>query len=202
MKKTKIIFILFIILMVIVIASVSWALFTSRKQDKAKIKIGDIQVDLVEDWDEEDISEIGIKKYTKKVYGKNVKEKDAYVRIRVIPIVQYLYEETPEDGEAIHEWRTIALPQENIKVTITNSEKWSKQGEYYYYNEILKSGESTSELNIKWDIYELPSEYAKYENVRCDVKVLLEYSQVSNDEWKEIFQIEDLPAKVERLEVE
>lgn len=201
MKKKKTILIVCILLMVIIIASVSLALFTSKKQDTAKIKIGDIQVDLIEDWDE-DIPEIGIKKYTKKVCGKNVKEKDAYVRMRFIPIVQYLYEETPEEGEAIKEWRTIALPQENIKITVTNNEKWSRQGEYYYYNEILKSGQSTSELNIKWDIYELPSEYAEYENVRCDVKVLLEYSQVSNDAWKEIFQIEDLPAKVQRLEVE
>lgn len=202
MKKKKTILMFCVTLIVIIIASISLALFTSRRQETAKVKIGDIQVDLIEDWDKEDVSEIGIKKYTKKVYGKNVKEKDAYVRIRVIPVVQYLYEETPENGEAISEWRTIALPQENIKITITNDEKWSRQGEYYYYNEILKSGESTSEINIKWDIYELPSEYAKYENVRCDVKVLLEYSQVTNDKWKEIFQIEDLPAKVQRLEVD
>lgn len=202
MKKRRTLLFLGIILVIIIIVSISLALFTSKKQETAKIKIGEIQVDLIEDWDEEDVSEVGIKKYTKKVYGKNVKEKDAYVRIRVIPIVQYLYEETSENGEAIHEWRTIALSQSNIKITVTNNEKWSKQGEYYYYNEILKSGESTSELNIKWDIYELPSEYAKYENVRCDVKVLLEYSQVSNDAWKKIFQIENLPERVQKLEVE
>ena len=40
--------------------------------------------------------------------------------------------------------------------------------------------------------------FANYENIRTDVRVLLEYSQVSNEVWKDIFQIEELPEGVER----
>ena len=45
---------------------------------------------------------------------------------------------------------------------------------------------------------EMPSEIARYENIRTDVRVILEYSQTTNEAWKDIFQIENLPEGVER----
>ena len=37
-------------------------------------------------------------------------------------------------------------------------------------------------------------------NIRADVRVILEYAQASNNMWKSIFQIEELPQQVERIQ--
>ena len=47
-------------------------------------------------------------------------------------------------------------------------------------------------------IEELPTEISG-NDIRTDVRVILEYAQASNNMWKEIFQIDDLPAEVERI---
>ena len=52
-------------------------------------------------------------------------------------------------------------------------------------------------MSISWQIDELPSELEGYK-VRADVRVILEYAQTTNDKWKEIFQIDDLPDGVQK----
>ena len=64
---------------------------------------------------------------------------------------------------------------------------------------ILKGFKETEAINIDWQITELPSEISTLP-IRTNVRVMLEYSQVTNNMWKSIFQIEDLPAEVERID--
>lgn len=185
-----------ILIAIILVVTVVYALFTSKKEETAKINIGNIDVILKEDWPD-DVDDVGIEKNSKTVKGESIAEKKAYVRLRFIPVVEYYYEGT-ENGEKIAEWRTAPIAQEYINLKIEGQENWIRQGEYYYYKNILMPKESTDELKLEWELTEVPKGLAKYEKIRVDVRVLLEYSQVSNGIWKEIFQIDDLPTGVER----
>ena len=113
-----------------------------------------------------------------------------------VPVIEYYYE-AEENGKQIAEWRTAPISQNYIKLTVDTKDNWVKQGEYYYYKKILNSKQSTEDLNLSWEIVEVPSTIKNYK-IRTDVRVLLDYSQVSNGMWKTIFQIEDLPEGVER----
>lgn len=183
------------LVLIILISTIVLALFTSRQEETAKINIGNLDVILVEDWPE-DVPETGLERNSKTVKGESVAEKKAYVRMRFIPIVEYYYE-AEENGVQISEWRTAPISQEYIKLTIDGKDNWVKQGEYYYYKKILNSKESTEDLDLSWEIIEIPGTLKDYK-IRTDVRVLLEYSQVSNEVWKTIFQIDDLPEGVER----
>lgn len=183
------------LVLIILISTIALALFTSRQEETAKINIGNLDVILEEDWPE-DVPEIGIERNSKTVRGKSVAEKKAYVRMRFIPSIEYYYE-AEEDGKQIAEWRTAPISQNYIKLTIDGKDNWVKQGEYYYYKKILNSKKSTEDVDLTWEIIEIPSTIKDYK-IRTDVRVLLEYSQVSNEVWKTIFQIDDLPESVER----
>ena len=151
-----------------------------------------------EDWPD-DVTEFGIERNQKKVWGRSTGDKKAYVRMRFVPIVEYYYvEKDDNDNITLAEWRTAPIPQENIRVKVKNASDWVLQGNYYYYKSILNPGETTSKIDIEWEVYEMPSEIARYEKIRTDVRVILEYAQTTNDAWKELFQIEDLPSGVER----
>lgn len=195
-KRKKVIITCAIIsVIIIVVSTIVLALFTARQEETAKINIGNLDVILVEDWPD-DVPETGLERNSKTVKGESVAEKKAYVRMRFIPVVEYYYE-AEEDGNKIAEWRTAPISQEYIRLTIDGKDDWVKQGDYYYYKKILNSKESTTDLDLSWEIIEIPSTVAKYQ-IRTDVRVLLEYSQISNEIWKNIFQIEDLPEGVER----
>lgn len=186
------------IIALLIISTVVWALFTARKDDAANIQVGEIEVVLEEDWPD-DVTEFGIEKNQKKVWGRSTGDKKAYVRMRFVPIVEYYYvEKDDNDNITLAEWRTAPIPQENIRVKVKNASDWVLQGNYYYYKSILNPGETTSKIDIEWEVYEMPSEIARYEKIRTDVRVILEYAQTTNDAWKELFQIEALPSGVER----
>lgn len=197
MKKNKKVIIgcLIAVVIIILVSTIVLALFTSRKEETAKVNIGNLDVILVEDWPD-DVPETGIERNSKTVKGESVAEKKAYVRMRFIPVIEYYYE-AEEDGKQISEWRTAPISEEYINVTIDDKGNWVKQGDYYYYKKILNSKESTTDLNLSWEILEIPGTIKDYK-IRTDVRVLLEYSQVSNEMWKTIFKIENLPEGVER----
>ena len=186
------------IIALLIISTVVWALFTARKDDAANIQVGEIEVVLEEDWPD-DVTEFGIERNQKKVWGRSTGDKKAYVRMRFVPVVEYYYvEKDDNDNITLAEWRTAPIPQENIRVKVKNASDWVLQGNYYYYKSILNPGETTSKIDIEWEVYEMPSEIARYEKIRTDVRVILEYAQTTNDAWKELFQIEALPSGVER----
>lgn len=205
-ENKKLVIIAILLLIFFVLLSIGFALFSDIKSEESNLRIGEIEVVLVEDWPKEigepssdDSTEVydeyGIEKYSKTVSGKSVAELDSYVRIRCIPIVQYYEEETEgEEGK----WITTSIPQKDIKVTI-DSEDWVEDGDYWYYKNILKGYEQTTDLNIDWIILDMPSELAS-KKIRTDVKVILEYAQTTNNMWKNIFQIEDLPIEVEKVQ--
>ena len=54
-------------------------------------------------------------------------------------------------------------------------------------------------MSIDWQIIQLPVDLSG-KRVRTDVRVVLEYAQTTHDMWKELFQINDLPTGVERVQ--
>lgn len=191
--KSGIIFIM-VVIAIIVLVQVAYSLFVDKEEGSTETKISKIGVKLEEDpeW-EENIDEYGIEKYTKIVKGVSTEQTDTYVRIRCVPIVQY-YKENVESGSG--EWVTNATPQEDILITLDGND-WVQEGDYWYYTKILKGNTQTSNLNIKWSVLELPSELSD-KNIRTDVRVVLEYAQASNNVWKDVFKIEQLPEQVEQ----
>lgn len=191
-KNIKLIIILVLLAMFIILIPIGYALFSDTKQEEGIINVAKIEVVLEEDpeWEENE-DEYGIKKYTKAVKGVSKAEQDAYVRIKCIPIVQYYDEETSE-------WITASVSQNDILLNI-NSEDWVYSNGYWYYKKVLKGYEETGILNINWQVLEVPTEIST-KQLRTDVRVILEYAQASNNMWKEIFGIENLPNEVELVQ--
>lgn len=212
-KNIKLVVIVALLIAFIVLIPVGYALFSDHKQDTAAAKVGKIEVILKEDWPErgepdpngepgDTYDEFGIKKYTKKIWGQSVGDLPAYVRVRCIPIVEYYVE--PAAGETEGKWITAPVPQESIQVLVTAKDNsdvttWIQGGDYWYYKNILPAGADTAPMTIDWQVVELPSDLSG-KRIRSDVRVILEYSQTTNNKWKEIFQIDALPEGVEEAE--
>ena len=207
LKKSKFSFkiLLVIILLVVLITliPIGFALFSHKKDDKVLANLKEIEVVLVEDWPEfggeyendnheiEVYNQYGISKKTKIIHGHSIKEMDAYVRVRLIPIIEY-YDTTTS------EWITAPVSQDKFIVTVTG-DKWIKSGDYWYYKEILPGFEDTDVMNIAWQVTDIPTEIAKY-TMRTNVRVILEYAQTTNEMWKDLFQIDSLPTGVEQVQ--
>ena len=59
---------------------------------------------------------------------------DAYVRVRLIPVVEY---------KKNNEWITVPVAQDSIALTVDTND-WVKDGDYWYYKEILKGNFKTT----------------------------------------------------------
>lgn len=203
-KGSKISLIILVILLIVFIAliPVGFALFSHSRNESTETKIGVIKIDLIEDWP--DTPDTGILNNIKKVWGVSTGDIPAYVRVRCIPIVQYKVTE-----DETEKWLTAPVSQDNVAINVTDVteegeqpstvQKWIKKGDYWYYYKIVKPSEATDKMQIKWDVVSIPSEISTYP-IRANVKVLLEYSQTTNDAWKTNFQITELPSGVEVVE--
>lgn len=218
-KATTAAFVIAIILLVVVIAQSALSLFSAQKEQEESVEIGKIEVILKEDWpdigDEIDVdndgvtetyTQFGIKKYTKQVWGLSTGNLDAYVRVRCIPIIEYFVEdEGGQDPEnRTGKWITAPVSQDSIIVAVNamdenGNDTWVKQGDYWYYTNILSKEQETTKMTIDWQVAKIPTEISAYP-IRSNVRVILEYSQTTHNMWKDIFQIENLPDAVETVE--
>lgn len=194
-KKSWIIFAVLLLIFIILIP-IGYALFSDKDTDQLEYRVGKVVVELREDQDWENVPETGIEKSTKVVKGyAPTDSKPAYVRIKGVPVVQYreTVEPTEPGGQATTRWVTVPVPKENIALIFNGGDTWVQSGEYWYYTQQLTAGNYTSDLNIRWNFLELPSEIADKQNIRADIRVVLEYAQAENNVWKDVFQIEELP---------
>lgn len=194
-KKSWIIFAVLLLIFIILIP-IGYALFSDKDTDQLEYRVGKVVVELREDQDWENVPETGIEKSTKVVKGyAPTDSKPAYVRIKGVPVVQYreTVEPTEPGGQSTTRWVTVPVPKENIALIFNGGDTWVQSGEYWYYTQQLTAGNYTSDLNIRWNFLELPSEIADKQNIRADIRVVLEYAQAENDVWKDVFQIEELP---------
>lgn len=203
--KTISVMVLLIILLILI--PLGYALFSDTETDNSEVKIGTIEVRLIEDWPkigevipekpDEVYNEFGLERTYKTIYGESIAELDSYVRVKLIPIVEYYNDD--------NQWITIPVAQEDIVMNV-EADDWVQSNNYWYYTKILKGSQNatqeddskTGEMAINWQITSIPSGVSEYP-IRTDVRVLLEYAQTTNNMWKDLFQIEDLPAEVERV---
>lgn len=219
LKNKKMIIFLVLLLILVILIPIGYALFSHTKTDDTETHIGEIEVILHEDWPElggtytttddttgqevqETYTEYGISKKTKRIWGESVKELNSYVRVRLIPIVEY-YVTDPTNAET-GEWITAPVSQDKFVINVTG-DTWTKSGDYWYYTKILKGHMNaegpytTDNMDISWQVAEIPSELSVYP-VRTNVRVLLEYAQTTNEMWKDLFNIDSLPQGVQTVE--
>lgn len=194
-KKILIIFLLIILAIVLIIGG-TYAYFTTRIDDNVSGNVGKADVELEEEFPNTG-NENGEDAVRKIVRGHSIAEKRVYVRLKCLPILEFLHE-FEEDGEAKAEWRTTSVSLEDIELKYTGSD-WIEQDGYYYYNKILNQNDYTTDLQIDWKLNQIPDQFVD-KDVRLNVKVILEYAQSSNDAWKDIFEIDRLPDGVEESE--
>jgi hypothetical protein len=218
LKNSKLLLLITLLIVLVILIPIGYALFSHTKTDEEETHIGDIEVVLHEDWPElggtyettdattgdpvtETYTEYGISKKTKRIYGESIKELNSYVRVRLIPIVEYYVTDgTSTEGE----WITAPVSQDKFVINVTG-DSWTKSGDYWYYKNVLKGHINeegpydTDTMDISWQVAEIPSELGAYP-IRTNVRVLLEYAQASNDMWKDLFRIDSLPNGVQTME--
>lgn len=169
MKRNKIIQI-FILCSIIITTSISFAWFTD-KDIKTSSFIGSVKISNIEDftppenWDGAS--------YTKNVVIKSIGKSDSLVRVSLVPrwIDKH---ENPFSGDT-----------SIVKFTPENPRNWINGNDgYYYYNKILKSGESTTALleEVSLDLTNLSEEEKNlYEDKQLIVDVNSECIQATEE---------------------
>ena len=133
MKKKKNIIVLGLLL-VVGIVGVTFAMFTTEHNLTNIFKTKPFSTTVYEVFESPESWTPGTTT-PKEVYATNNSEIDTKVRI------SYTEEWTAADGS------TLPIMQDDIKTTminLANTDEWTKDGDYYYYNEILAPGETTS----------------------------------------------------------
>ena len=71
------------------------------------------------------------------------------------------------------------------------------KAKYYYYAKILDPGEETTDLHVQIMDINMPQQFLNMD-IRYNLHVFIEGAQVKNNLWMKIFNINNLPAGVER----
>ena len=133
--------------------------------------------------------------------GQSVGTLDTYLRAYLKPVVEAY-------DEALDKWMLIPVSGENIKLEVTaefpgdwvgtdeNLGELSAAG-FFYYTKILSFEETTTALHVQIVDINMPEQFLNME-IRYNLHVFIEGAQVKNSLWKKSFNIQDLPAGVER----
>ena len=183
---------LFILSLFLLLGS-TLAVFSDRAEDIVEANVGKIGVVLVEDFPETD--EYGADVFEKNVRGLSVEDKNAYVRFKMVPVVEFYDSEKQEDGTYEWIWKIAPINSNQIQISYDGQDFIEKDG-YWYYKKILKPQEETTDLNVEWRLSEVPLEMKEFQ-LRTNLRVILEYAQTTNNAWKAIFNIDSLPEGVE-----
>lgn len=173
--KKKLILISITLLIVIMVAGGSIAWFLSSPGEAVnEFEFGTVKVQVVEEGFT-DINDLKPETYNKNVQVKNLGTNETYVRVRLMP-----------------EWSEPSLPVSNVKLNLSTNGDWTaKQSDgYYYFKYSLKENEETSLLLQSLTFTELDPEY-KDENFT--LKVVTEGVQITNEAWKDVWRLDNLP---------
>lgn len=161
------------ILLLLLISSISYAWFTTSADIRNSFKAGTVEVKVLEpDW--EDIEGAVVKKYDKNVQVQSLGSKKTYVRVRLVP-----------------EWSNPSLPVSNVSLNLVNNGDWIPHTDgYYYFKYYLTTNQITSLLLEGITFTELGPDY---EGEVFTLKVVAEGVQISNDGWKQVWNLDSLP---------
>ena len=188
-----------LVLAVVVLCGIGIALFTDRPNEQNEEGgAGTVVVELIEENPFDTGTESQFIDH-KTFSGKSVGTLDTYVRAYLKPVVE-AYDETLE------EWILIPVSGSDIvlKITQPNGNDWVgadasgvavtdlSESKYFYYKEIMKTGDTTTDLNVQVVDIDMPEQFLNME-IRYNLHVVIEGAQVKNSLWKKVFNIESLP---------
>ena len=175
MKKWKIVALCTVLACLAIVASGTLAYFTASETAHNVITSGGVAIQLIEQTQNEDGSLVPWKnvggvmpgaEISKIVTVKNTGASDAWVRIKV--------EKTITLARGVQGTPDLSLVRLDI-----NTEDWTEQGGYYYYNHSLKPGETTKPL-FKTVTF-APEMGNMYQNSKADIVVQADAVQVANN---------------------
>lgn len=161
------------ILILTLLAGSSMAWFTGNPSGiENQFNIGTVKVKIIEKFTSKPSYTVGVCQ-KKQIKVKSLGTKNAYVRVRLIP-----------------EWSDPNLSVSNVQINFSQTNKWIKVGDYYYFPYYLKEKQETSVLVESVTFTSLGSEY---HGETFTLKVVTEGVQISNDAWKNIWGLTTLP---------
>lgn len=170
--KTRIIKLSLIVMLILSMASASFAWFSADGAKTNVFTLGTIEVKVYENGFQ-DIEGATVTTYDKNVQVKSLGSKRTYVRVRLIP-----------------EWSNPSLPVSNVQLNLASNGDWVFSDGYYYYKYYLQQNELTSLLLESVSFTELGEEYS---GEVFKLHVIAEGSQITHNAWEDIWGISSLP---------
>ena len=164
-----------------------YALLSDKAVAEPDIQAGTVLVKLEEDAPFNNlgaISEEGAETDEKTFRAISICTIDTYVRARIIPVI-----EKYDSEEECYVVIPIDINDVNLNVYAPD---WTYSNGYYYYNYILEAGTTSEDINVTVTSIGGDEDFQDID-VRVTLRVELEASQIRNDLWKQIFNIETLP---------
>lgn len=176
MSKKRIFVIALLVCCLAIVATGSLAYFTASEQAHNVITSGNIDIELQELTDQTDengdpvpfegpVAVMPGSQVSKIVQVANTGDNAAWVRVSVVTAIQMA------DAEAAADLSLVTLD--------LNTEAWTEQDGFYYYNEALKPGETTAPLfsSVTFDL----SMGNEYQNSVATIDVKADAVQVANN---------------------
>lgn len=171
--KTRLIAVSTILVLVLLIAGVSMAWFSSNKATAHEFKMGTVDVEVVEEGFT-DVSGAIATTYEKNVQVRSVGTKNTYVRVRLVP-----------------EWSDPSLPVSNVQLNGNNNEDWILHSDgHYYFKYYLTQNQVTSLVLNSVTFTELGEEY---EGATFRLHVIAEGVQITHEAWRDTWGLNSLP---------
>jgi len=153
----------------------AYAYFYASAAKSTDAPIGAVRVALNETFPRTDA--YGAPEDTVKIFsGTNTGDSPANVRARVFPCAEYRFTDTGPSGEAVEEWRPLAIPISAFRITI-GAAGWTDGGDgYLYFDTALGPGESTGDVTVSVqtrDASLLPEGMDIRLNVRVEIEATL-----------------------------
>lgn len=160
-------------LLIILATSITFAWFSNSEAITNKFNMGTIKVEVYEP-EFKDLTNVKVGEYEKEVLVVSKGTKKTYVRVRLIP-----------------EWSEPSLPISNVQLNLNNTTDWVDGGDgHYYYKYYLTKDQETSLLLESVTFTSLGSEY---DGKTLTIKVVAEGVQITNDAWKYVWGLTELP---------
>lgn len=171
-KKTIVVSMILLAVMIIAGGSMAW-LLSNPGEAVNQFEMGTVKVEVVEEGFT-DISGAEAITYDKNVQVRSLGSKRTYVRVRLVP-----------------EWSNPSLPVSNVQLNLASNSDWMLHTDgYYYFKYYLTENEITSLLLDSVTFTELGPEY---EGATFTLKVVAEGVQITNEAWKDVWGLANLP---------
>lgn len=180
-KNKKTIVVLAIVLSICLIIGGIYAFFSDITGNTVDIKSGNISLEIIQSTPfNGDIPDEGIDVNNTAVKIKSNSTIDIRLKLKTFPTVEY-YNTTS------NKWVVAPIPIQDVTLNASGT-SWSGSATEFLYDQIVKPGESTTNLNITINNIAIPEELSN-EQIRMRIKLIVEAGQSNYDMYQTIFEI-------------